>query len=198
MINILITIKVFVLNAVRSKSTSSEKQKSALSFIVISAKRLAILESERIMDKVLFSSKKEDWETPPELFAKLDKEFHFTLDPCATKQNAKCKKYYTKKQNGLVQDWSGHRVFMNPPYGRHVDLWVQRAWLAVVTLEAEVVVCLLPARTDTRWFHDYVCTKMVADVRYLKGRVKFVGSKSSAPFPSMIVVFKRKPKNKVV
>jgi len=142
-------------------------------------------DAEIMMNKGLFTSKTDEWETPQELFDELNEEFNFTLDPCATKENAKCDKFYTKKENGLIQDWSGERVFMNPPYGRVIGKWVKKASES----KAEIVVCLLPARTDTKWFHDYIYHK--AEIRFLKGRIKFGGGKNSAPFPSMIVIIKR-------
>lgn len=135
-----------------------------------------------------FSSKKTDWETPDDFFAKLDRMYHFTLDVCATKKNAKCKQYYTPKQDAFTQSWTG-RIWMNPPYGRQIDKWIQRAWLAAITGEAEIVVCLLPARTDTRWFHDYICTSTAVKIEYIRGRLQFKGAKYKAPFPSMVVVF---------
>ena len=121
-----------------------------------------------------------EWSTPQGLFDELDKEFHFTLDPCATKRNAKCAKFYTKKDDGLSKDWSDETVFMNPPYGREIGKWVKK-------ISEQGGVALLPARTDTKWFHNYIYKK--ADVRFIKGRLKFGGSKNSAPFPSMLVVF---------
>lgn len=127
-----------------------------------------------------FSSKTPEWSTPQVLFDELNTEFNFTLDPCATKENFKCPKYYTKKQDGLSKDWTGERVFMNPPYGREIGLWVKK-------LSEMGGVALLPARTDTRWFHEYIYKK--AEIRFLKGRLKFGDSKNSAPFPSMIVIF---------
>ena len=126
-------------------------------------------------------SKTYEWATPIDLFTELDKEFHFTLDPCATEENAKCTKYYTIKENGLIQDWSNEMVFLNPPYGRNIGLWVKK-------LSENKGVALLPARTDTRWFHTYIYNK--AEIRFIKGRIKFGNSKNSAPFPSMIVIFK--------
>lgn len=141
------------------------------------------------MDKVHFSSKRDDWETPPELFKELDEEFHFVLDVCATKKNAKCGAYYNRRDNGLKQNWMwshGTSVFCNPPYGREIGRWVQKAYEE--SQKGVTVVCLLPARTDTRWFHEY-CQK--GEIRFIKGRIKFVGAKHSAPFPSMIVVFKK-------
>jgi site-specific DNA-methyltransferase (adenine-specific) len=132
-----------------------------------------------------------EWETPQDLFARLDAEFHFTLDPCATAENAKCARYFTREMDGLAQSWDGEVVFMNPPYGRGMGVWIKKASEAMAT-----VACLLPARTDVRWFHDYVYGK--AEIRFLRGRLKFGGAKNSAPFPSMIVVFKREAKREGV
>ena len=137
--------------------------------------------------ELFFSSKTNHWSTPNELFNTLNKEFEFTLDPCATKENAKCKKYYTKKENGLIQDWSNEIVFMNPPYGREIKHWIQKAYEE--SLKGAIVVCLVPARTDTIYWHNY-CLK--GKVRFIKGRLKFGNSKNSAPFPSAIVVFTQK------
>src|SRR3990167_1926524 len=124
-----------------------------------------------MLNKGLYSSRTSEWETPQKLFDELNKEFHFTLDPCATKENAKCKKFYTKEDDGLSKDWLNERVFMNPPYGREIGKWVKKA------SEGGLVVCLLPARTDTRWFHDYIYKK--ANIRFIKGRFKFGNSKNS-------------------
>ena len=135
---------------------------------------------------VLWSSKTEEWSTPQNIFDVLDKEFHFTLDPCATHENHKCDIYYTKEDNGLVQSWVGHSVFMNPPYGNEISKWVKKAWLSSQKKDTSVV-CLLPARTDTRWFHSY-CAH--GEIWFVKGRLRFGGSKNSAPFPSMVVIFK--------
>lgn len=134
---------------------------------------------------VHYSSKTPEWSTPQAFFDTLDAEFDFTLDPAATKENAKCKKFYTEEENGLKQDWKGERVFVNPPYGRVIGDWVKK----MSESGAEVCVALLPARTDTRWFHQYIYGK--AQVRLLKGRLKFGDSKTSAPFPSMVVVWKK-------
>jgi len=129
---------------------------------------------------VHFSSATPEWATPQELFDQLNKEFNFTLDPCATKENAKCPKFYTKEDDGLSRDWTGEKIFMNPPYGREIGKWIKKL--------AEVGgVALLPARTDTKWFHDYIYGK--AEIRFIKGRIKFGGHQNSAPFPSMIVIF---------
>ena len=138
------------------------------------------------MNKGLFTSNTGEWETPQEFYDKLNEEFGFTLDPCATKKNTKCKKFYTKKDDGLSKDWSGETVFMNPPYGREIGKWVKKASKG----EAEIVVALLPARTDTRWFHDYIYYNQKAEIRFIKGRLKFSGHKNSAPFPSCVVIFK--------
>ena len=137
--------------------------------------------------ELFFSSKTDQWSTPNELFNTLNKEFQFTLDPCATKENAKCKKYYTKKENGLIQDWSNEIVFMNPPYGREIKHWIKKAYEE--SLKGAIVVCLVPARTDTIYWHNY-CLK--GKVKFIKGRLKFGNSKNSAPFPSAIVVFTQK------
>lgn len=135
---------------------------------------------------VHFSSKTDMWATPQDFFDNLKKEFKFTLDPCATDENAKCKKYYTEKDDGLSKSWDNEIVFMNPPYGRVIKDWIKKASEA----RGGVVVCLLPSRTDTRYFHEYIYGK--TEIRFLKGRLKFGGNKNSAPFPSMVVVFRNK------
>lgn len=131
-------------------------------------------------------SKNQEWGTPQKLFDELDKHYHFTLDPCATAENAKCKKYFTKEQDGLLQVWGGCEVvFCNPPYGRGIEKWVKKCfdhWK-----NGGTAVMLIPARTDTRWFHDYIYNR--ATVYFLKGRIIFEGAVHNAPFPSMIVVF---------
>lgn len=138
---------------------------------------------------VLFSSKTDLWATPQDLFDRLDREFHFTLDVCALPENAKCMAYYTPQDNGLAQPWTGV-CWCNPPYGRStVKHWVQRAWLSSADGGCTVVM-LLPARTDTCWFHEYIYQKSRVEIRFLKGRLKFGGSTSGAPFPSMIVIFR--------
>ena len=134
---------------------------------------------------VMFSSKSDLWATPQDFFDKLNEEFRFTLDVCAIPENAKCENYYTPEQDGLSMPWKGV-CWCNPPYGREIGQWVRRAFFASVT--GATVVMLLPARTDTRWFHEYIYKK--AEVRFIKGRLKFGDSNNSAPFPSMVVVFK--------
>lgn len=144
---------------------------------------------EKSDKKAMFTSLDSEWETPQKLFDLLDEEFHFTLDPCATKENAKCEYFFDKEFNGLIQDWIGN-VFMNPPYGREIRHWVKKAY-EESRFNANVVVCLLPSRTDTRWFHDYCI--LATEIRFIKGRLRFSGHKNSAPFPSMVVIFKRPP-----
>lgn len=136
---------------------------------------------------LMFSSKTDLWETPQDLFDKLNREFHFNMDVCATSGNAKCKVYYDLKKNGLVQPWNGP-VWCNPPYGREIQKWVKKAWEE--WMNGNTVVMLLLARTDTKWFHDYIYNKQGVEIRFLRGRLKFGGCKNSAPFPSMIVVFR--------
>lgn len=135
---------------------------------------------------VHFSSNTDLWSTPQEFYDELNKEFNFELDPCATHENAKCALYYTKDDNGLEKSWRGMRVFMNPPYGREIGLWMKKAWFESTL--GSTVVCLVPARTDTIWWHSFVIATG-AEVRFVKGRLKFGGSKNSAPFPSAVVVF---------
>lgn len=134
---------------------------------------------------VMFSSKTDLWETPQDFFNRLNDEFHFTLDVCALPENAKCQKYYTPEMDGLSQPWTGV-CWCNPPYGREVGKWVRRALLSSAT--GATVVMLLPARTDTRWFHDYIYGR--AEVRFIRGRLKFGGASENAPFPSMVVIFR--------
>ena len=136
---------------------------------------------------VMFSSKTDEWETPQDLFDELNREFGFALDVCALPENAKCDLFFTPKTDGLSQSWKGHMCWMNPPYGREIGKWVKKAYEE--SQRGATVVCLLPARTDTRWFHEY-CTK--GEIRFIKGRLKFSGCKNSAPFPSMIVIFRRR------
>lgn len=138
------------------------------------------------MHKSLFSSGKNDWETPQDLFDELDAEFHFTLDPCATPETAKCIKYYTEAEDGLRQDWSGEVVFCNPPYSdRQQTEWVRKCWEH--WRSGGTAAMLIPARTDTKRFHDYIWNQ--AEIRFIKGRLHFGNSQNSAPFPSMIVIF---------
>ena len=136
---------------------------------------------------VHYSSKTNEWSTPQAFFDELNKEFNFILDPCATRENAKCTKYFTVEDDGLKQDWSKDTVFMNPPYGREIKYWVQKAYEE--SLKGATVVCLIPARTDTAYWHDYIFGK-ADDIRFLRGRLKFGDSKNPAPFPSAIIIYK--------
>lgn len=137
------------------------------------------------MNSGMYSSNTDQLETPQDLFDELDAEFHFDLDVCALPENAKCPDYYTPEQDGLSQSWDG-TCWCNPPYGRQIGKWVRKGLLS--SFDGATVVMLLPARTDTRWFHDYILNR--AAVRFLRGRLKFGGGENCAPFPSMIVVFR--------
>jgi phage N-6-adenine-methyltransferase len=135
----------------------------------------------------LMSSNTDQWATPQDLFDKLDAVYGFTLDVCASDWNHKCNKYFTVADDGLSQSWGGEVCWMNPPYGRTIGQWMQKAVEA--SLLGATVVCLVPARTDTAWWHDYA---MQGEIEFLRGRVKFVspnGQGDAAPFPSAIVVF---------
>ena len=140
-----------------------------------------------MLNASMYSSKTSEWATPPDLFAALNAEFHFTLDVCATADNAKCARHFTLAQDGLAQEWTG-TCWMNPPYGRTIGLWLRKAYESA--LAGATVVCLIPARTDTAWWHDYA---MKGEIRYIRGRVKFAGHKWNAPFPSAIVIFRGTP-----
>ena len=135
---------------------------------------------------VMFSTGFDEWETPKEIFDYFNDRFYFTLDVCATPENAKCERYFTKKQNGLKENWGGEICWMNPPYSENKK-WVRKAYL-VSLKPGTIVVCLLPSRTGTTWFNDY-CSK--GDVWFIRGRLRFSGFRSSAPFDSMIVIFPR-------
>ena len=136
------------------------------------------------MNEGMYSSKTPEWSTPQNFFDALEKEFYFTTDVCATKENAKCPTFYTKEDDGLSKSWDDQHVWCNPPYGREIGKWVKKASEA----RGGIVVMLLPARTDTRWFHNYIIEN--AEIRWICGRLKFGDSKNSAPFPSMVVIFR--------
>jgi len=144
-------------------------------------------ESGPLRSNVHFSSASDEWATPQDLFAELDARWHFTLDPCCTHENAKCRAHFTRVENGLTQDWSKERVFMNPPYGREIGAWMRKAHAA--SLRGALVVCLVPARTDTSWWQEFAAK---GEVEFIRGRLKFGGHTNSAPFPSALVVFKPK------
>lgn len=138
-----------------------------------------------MLNKAMMTSNTDEWETPIDFYNQLNDEFHFTLDPCATHENHKCDKYYTKEENGLSKSWSGERVFCNPPYGKHISNWVEKAYIENRDNNV-LVVMLIPARTDTKYFHNYIYNKH--EIRFIKGRLKFSNSKDGAPFPSMVVI----------
>ena len=134
---------------------------------------------------VWHSKKSDEHPTPQWLFDALNREFGFTLDPCATFENAKCGKFYTQSENGLLKSWGGEVVFMNPPYSKVAD-WMRKAYISAME-ESATVVCLVPSRTDTAWFHD--CA-LYGEIRFIRGRLRFGNATENAPFPSMIVVFR--------
>jgi site-specific DNA-methyltransferase (adenine-specific) len=140
-----------------------------------------------MINKALFTSNKDDWGTPENLFNELNNKYHFTVDVASNDQNHKCNRYYTIKEDGLKQDWSNEIVWCNPPYGREIGQWIKKAYESKNTKS----VFLIPARTDTKWFHNYIYKKDNIKVEFLKGRLKFEGEglKNSAPFPSMLVYF---------
>ena len=133
---------------------------------------------------VHFSSKTDLWATPQEFFDKYDAIHGFELDVCANAENAKCFAYFDTSMDGLAQEWRG-KCWMNPPYGRGIGAWVEKAYRS--SRQGATVVCLLPARTDTAWWHDY-CMK--GEIEFIRGRLKFGGHSNAAPFPSAVVVFK--------
>jgi phage N-6-adenine-methyltransferase len=136
---------------------------------------------------VHFSSKTDDWYTPDEFFDTYNQKHNFKLDVCASASNAKCENFFTVEDNGLEQEWTGS-CWMNPPYGRSIGKWMQKAYESSVYNNATVV-CLVPSRTDTKWWHDYA---MKGDIEFIKGRLKFGGAKENAPFPSAVIIFKPK------
>jgi len=149
--------------------------------------------------KLMFSNVNNCWCTPQDFFDKLNAEFSFTLDPCATEKSTKCKKYFTVIDDGLKQDWGGHKVFVNPPYGRQIGEWVKKCYEEGQKPDTTIVL-LIPSRTDTRYFHNYILGK--AEIRFIKGRLTFWnldGEKyltgdfknmTPAPFPSIVAVFR--------
>ncbi len=136
------------------------------------------------MNRGMLSSLTDQWATPQEVFDRLNAEFGFDLDVCALPGNAKCRRYFTPKEDGLKQEWKG-ACWMNPPYGREIGKWMQMAYES--SLKGATVVCLVPARTDTAWWHEYVTR---GEVRFVRGRLRFGSAPSAAPFPSAIVVFR--------
>ena len=141
-----------------------------------------------MINKGLFSSDTAEWATPRDFFEKLDAEFHFDLDPCSTHENAKCERHFTLEDNGLEKNWGGARVFCNPPYGREIGKWVRKCY-EESRKPNTICVMLIPARTDTAYFHDWIYHK-ADEIRFVRGRLHFNDSKQGAPFPSMVVVFR--------
>jgi len=133
-----------------------------------------------------FSSKSSEWDTPQDFFDKLNAQFDFTLDPCATEASAKCDTYFTPEDDGLSQSWKGHTVFVNPPYGRGIGAWLKKGY-EESKQHNTMVVMLIPSRTDTKWWHDYVMK--AKEVHLVRGRLKFGSSENAAPFPSAVAVF---------
>ncbi|WP_368270825.1 DNA N-6-adenine-methyltransferase [Enterocloster lavalensis] len=139
-----------------------------------------------MLNRSLVSSNSNEWATPQKFFDILDDEFHFTLDPCSSHMNCKTDKHYTINENGLLQDWSGEHVFMNPPYGYQTSQWIEKAYKE--SLRGAVVVCLIAARTDTSYWHDIIF-RHAAQIRFIRGKIKFDGAAWNAPFASAVVVF---------
>lgn len=149
--------------------------------------------------KLMFSNKNNAWCTPRDFFNKLNQEFNFNLDPCCMPKSALCIKYFTPEEDGLKQNWGGYTVFVNPPYGREIGKWVKKSY-EESNKPNTIIVMLIPSRTDTRYFHNYILNK--AELRFIKGRLKFVDmdyagdekdrKMSPAPFPSMLVIFRGK------
>ena len=132
------------------------------------------------MNKALFSRERTDWATPQEFFDEINKEFGFNLDPCASVENHKCPEFYTVEDNGLTKGWEGKRVFCNPPYGREIAAWVEKCYREG-TKDNTLVVMLIPARTDTRYFHDFIINR--AEIRFIPGRLRFGGGYFGSTLP---------------
>ncbi len=148
----------------------------------------AVLGMARHRNNGRYNGDGREWRTPPELFASLDREFHFTLDACATAENALCPRYFTEAENGLEQDWSDERVFMNPPYGKEIYAWTQKARISAGL--GALVVGLLPVSSDLSWWHEDV---IGAELRWIRGRVRFGTDgpyRASGFFPSVVVIWK--------
>ena len=141
------------------------------------------------MNEIHFSSETVEWETPRSFFDPINFMYDLTLDVCATPENAKCRRFFTKADNGLLKPWFGERVWMNPPYGRTETLrWVRKAYLERNC--AEMIIGLVPSRTDTQWFHKYIWG-VANSVHFIEGRLKFGGSVNAAPFPSLLFIYRR-------
>jgi len=141
------------------------------------------------INKSMYSSKSVEWATPQNIFDTLNEYFKFEVDVCATDENHKCDKYYTIEDDGLSKDWK-ETIYMNPPYGREIIKWMEKAYKDS-SKYGNTIVCLVPSRTDTKWWHNYAMKSSI--IIFLRGRLKFGDSKNSAPFPSAIVIFNYKP-----
>jgi phage N-6-adenine-methyltransferase len=142
----------------------------------------------KTLDNVHFSQNTDEWATPQYVFDMLNDEFHFTLDAAASVENAKCEKFYTKENDGLKMPWGGEIVFCNPPYSQ-LRAWIQKA-RASLDFGATTVM-LIPSRTDTAAFHNHIYKQPDTEIRFLRGRLKFGDAKAGAPFPSMVVIFRK-------
>ena len=141
----------------------------------------------KAVQKTMFSSSSGEWATPQDFFEKLNWRFGpFDLDPCATPYNTKCANFYTEVEDGLTKDWGGHIVFVNPPYGRGIEQWIVKGYQESQKQDTRVVM-LIPARTDTKYWHDYVMK--AKEIHFIKGRLTFGDAKNAAPFPSAVIVF---------
>jgi site-specific DNA-methyltransferase (adenine-specific) len=138
-----------------------------------------------VVDDALFSSNTDEWETPDILFDGMNDKFNFTLDPCATPENAKCKRFFTEEDDGLMQTWLGEQVFVNPPFS-NIKEWMYKCYMES-RLDNKDKVMLIPVRSDTQYFSEYGAYS--AELYFIKGRLKFSNAKNTAPFPSVIVVF---------
>jgi phage N-6-adenine-methyltransferase len=140
-----------------------------------------------MISRTLYASATEEWATPRPFFAKLNRKYNFTLDPCCTPDNALCEKFFTKEDNGLAQNWGKHRVFCNPPYGRKIGAWAKKCFEAAQA--GAFIVLLVHARTDTRWYHTWVEGR-ASEIKFIRGRLRFGNAQAGAPFPSMLVIYK--------
>jgi len=141
------------------------------------------------LQNAMISSKSNEWVTPQDFFDELNDEFGFTLDPCSTDINYKCIKHYTLEDNGLSKDWSGDVVFMNLPYGGNTGYWIKKA--LAESRKGSTVVCLIVSATDRSYWHDYIFPN-AAQIRFIRGGLRFSDATSTAPFASAVVVFSKK------
>ena len=144
------------------------------------------LEASQFSERAYFGNRRYDWQTPPEIFNPLHEEFEFTLDAAATAENTMLPRFWTEEENGLKQSWEGERLWINPPYGKIGIQFIMKAH----TREAELSVLLLPVRSDTKVWHECILHGEADEIRFLRGRVQFVGAKYRSPFPSCIVIYK--------